>query len=128
VTIVDDERVVRFIARECGVAFCPPFYAIGTERDGEVINGVLFNHFENSDVHVSVAGHGWTRGFLRAVGRYVFEGLGCERMTAITRCEDVAGFARRLGGQVEGVLRNHFGAGHDGIMLGILREEYRFGP
>lgn len=124
--IVDDQRVARFISERLGVAFCPPFYAIGTERHGEIINGALFNVFENSDVHISAAGTGWTRRFLVTLGDYVFNQLGCERMTAVTRSDDVAALCRRVGGKVEGVLRSHFGAGHDGIVIGCLRSEYRF--
>lgn len=124
--IVADERVARFVSEKLGYGLCPPFTAVGIERDGEIVAGAVFNHYEGADVHVTVAGKGWTKGFLRAVGTYVFDQLGCERMTAITGCEDVAMFARRLGGRVEGRLRSHFGAGHDGIVLGVLREEYRY--
>lgn len=99
---------------------------MGIERDGEVVAGVLFNHFEGADVHATAAGTGWTRAFLRAVGRYVFDQLGCERVTTITRSPEVVELARRLGAQVEGRMRSHFGPGQDGIVLGVLREDYRY--
>jgi hypothetical protein len=122
--IVADERCARFVSETLGFGLCPPWTAMGLERDGAIVCAVLFNHFEGADVHVTVAGRGWTRAFLRAVGHYVFDQLGCERITAITRCPEVVRFAERLGGQREGVMRSHFGAGHDGVVLGILREEY----
>ena len=100
---------------------------MGVERGGEIVAGVLFNHFEGADVHITVAGRGWSRGFLRAVGEYVFDQLDCERMTAITEQHDVADLAMRLGAEVEGCLRNHFGYGRDGIVLGILREDWKYG-
>lgn len=124
--IVADERVARFVSERLGFGLCPPYAAIGIERKGEIVAGVLLNHFEGADVHATVVGEGWTKGLLRAVGSYVFDQLGCERITAVTRCEDVAKIGKRLGGQVEGRLRSHFGAGHDGIVLGILRAEYRY--
>lgn len=124
--IVADERVARFVSEQLGFGLCPPYAAIGIERDGEIVAGVLLNHFEGADLHATVAGKGWTKGLLRAIGSYVFDQLGCERITAVTRCEDVAAIGRRLGGQVEGRMRSHFGAGHDGIVLGILRSEYRY--
>jgi RimJ/RimL family protein N-acetyltransferase len=124
--IVTGEPVARFVSERLGFGLCPPYTAMGIERNGEIVAGAIFNHFEGADVHVGIVGTGWTRGFIRAVGEYVFGQLGCERMTAITREESVCDFARRLGGQVEGRLRSHFGPGEDGIVCGILRDEWRF--
>lgn len=112
---------------EClGFGLCPPYSAVGIERGGEIVGGVLFNHFEGPDVHVTIAGKGWTRALLRAVGTYVYDQLGCERMTAVTPSDVVAGYASRLGGQIEGRLRSHFGPGKDGIIVGILRDEWKY--
>lgn len=125
--IVTDERVALFVSQACDVAFVPPYTCMGIERDGEIIGGVIFNVFENFDVHVTVAGSGWSRSFCQAVGDYVFNQLKCERMTAVTGSPAVVHLALRLGGQVEGLLRNHLGKGRDGFVVGILKEEYRFG-
>ncbi len=124
--IISDNRVVKFVADTCGVTFCPPWTCMGIERDGQVIAGVVFNFFEGADVHVSVAGRGWSRGFVHEVGRYVYGTLGCERMTIVTADETVAELALRSGGQREGRLRSHFGPGVDGILIGILRDEWCF--
>jgi len=124
--IVQGERVARFVSEALGFGLCPPYTAVGIERDGHVIAGVLLNHFEGADVHFTAAGAGWTRSFLRAFGAYVFEQLGCQRMTAVTQSLDVAKLAERLGGEVEGRLRNHFGIGQDGIIIGILRQDWRY--
>lgn len=124
--IVSDERVIRFVSEVIGVGFCPPFVAIGTEKDGVIINGVIINVIENHDVHVSIAGHGWTKGFLAEVGHYVFNTLGCIRMTAITEDPAVVRIAERLGGSVEGALRSHFGPGRDAFIVGILKQEYKY--
>lgn len=124
--IVADERVALFVSEGLGFGLFPPWTCIGTEKDGVIINGVVFNCFEGASVHVSVFGCGWTREFLKAVGTYVFDTLGCERMTAITADEVTATFAERLGGQHEGVLRNHFGPGKNGLVAGILASEWKF--
>ncbi|UIJ43795.1 GNAT family N-acetyltransferase [Sphingomonas cannabina] len=124
--IVEGEEVARFVSERLGFGLCPPYAALGVVRDGEIAGGVVFNHFEGADVHVSVAGCGWTRAFLRAVGTYVYDKLGCERMTAITADEVVATFAERLGGQYEGRLRSHFGPGKDAFVMGILRDEWKY--
>ena len=124
--IVSDDRVIEFVSRECGVSFIPPMTCMGIEKDGEIIAGVVFNIFEGDDVHMSVAGHGWTRGFLADFGEYVFGQLGCLRVTAITEQPKVVRLAERLGGQVEGLMHNHFGKDRHAFVVGILKDEYRF--
>lgn len=109
-----------------GFALCPPYTAMGIERDGDIIGGVLFNQFEGPAVHVTAAGRGWTLPFMRALGEYVYRQLGCERMTLTTVSDDVARYGERLGGKREGVLRSHYGPGLDGIVIGILRDEYLY--
>lgn len=124
--IVDDDRVARFVGERVGAVICPPFTSMGIERDGEIVAGVVFNHYEVTDVHVTIAGHGWTRGFLAEVGHYVFGALRCERITVITEQPEVVRIAERLGGEIEGLMRNHFGQGRDGFVLGILKSDYRY--
>lgn len=125
--IATDERVAAFISRELGTALCPPFTVMGIERDGKIIAGVLFNQFEGPNVHVSAAGKGWSRGFIRAVGRYVFEQLGCLRMTVTTEQPAVVRYAKRLGGKVEGRMRDYHGKGRDAVIIGILRDDWKLG-
>lgn len=122
--IVTDDRVARFVGARCGCIIYPPFTCMGIERDGEIIGGVVFNCFTGPDVEVTVAGRGWTRGFLRSVGVYAFEQLGCIRMTVTTESETVACIAERLGGKREGTAINKFGRGRDGIVIGVLEEDY----
>jgi len=125
--IVSGEPVAKFVSDRLGFGLCPPYTAIGVERDGQIVGGVLLNHFEGLDVHVTVAGTGWTRGFLRDLGGYVFGALGCLRATIVTERQEVIDLAQRLGGEVEGKLRDHFGRNRDGIIVGVLAEDYKFG-
>lgn len=124
--IVRDARVAEFVGSQIGVVFSPPLTCLGVERDGEVIGGFVFNSYEGADIHVSAAGRGATKGLFAEVGHYVYSVLGCERMTIITEKPEVVRLAERLGGQVEGLMRNHFGAGRDAFIVGILKAEYRF--
>lgn len=124
--IVSDEHVARFVSEQVGRGLCPPFTAMGTERHGKIINGVIFNCFEGADVHVTIAGHGWTKGFLADVGYYAFDVLKVRRITAITAQPKVVRIAERLGGQIEGRLRHHFEDGGDGYIIGILREDWPY--
>ena len=124
--IVTDERVAPFVGQRIGAIIYPPFTAMGIEQNGNIIGGAVFNCFTGHDVEVTVAGKGWTRGFFESVGAYVFDQLGCGRITVTTEHEAVARIAERLGGKREGVLRDKFGRGRDGIVLGVLEQEYRF--
>ncbi len=124
--IVTDNRVAAFIADGLKYPLCPPYSFMGWEKDGEIVGAALFNCFEGPDVHVGAVGSGWTRGFLEAVGDYVYRQLRCLRMTVTTESETIAGYAERLGGKREGVLRSHFGPGRDGILIGILKSEYLY--
>jgi hypothetical protein len=125
--IVSNEAVARFVSGQIGFALCPPYTTMGTERDGRIVNGVIFSCFEGEDVHITAAGHGWTHSFVRAVGQYVYEQLGCARMTITTEQDAVVKLACKAGGQVEGCMRDHYGAGRDAHVVGILRREWRYG-
>jgi hypothetical protein len=125
--IVSDERVARFVSHQLGFGLCPPYTTLGIERDGRIVAGVIFSCFEGADVHVTIAGHGWTPRFIEAVGQYVFDQLGCERMTATTEKDAIVKLACRMGGQVEGCLRSHFGKGRDAWIVGILKAEWKYG-
>jgi RimJ/RimL family protein N-acetyltransferase len=124
--IVRDIRVADFVANIVQENFIPPFTCMGIERNGEVIGGVVFNCFTGRDVHVSVAGKGWNSAFLAEVGHYVFNVMERERITVISEQPKVIRIAEKLGGQIEGCLRNHFGPGRDAFIVGILRNEYRY--
>lgn len=122
--IITGERVARFVGERLDTIICPPFTSMGVERNGEIICGAVFNVFTGPDIEMTVAGHGWTRGFINSIGTYVFDQLGCIRMQVTTEQEYVAQMAERIGGKREGVLRNKFGMGRDGILLGFQKGEY----
>jgi hypothetical protein len=122
--IVTDDRVARFIAERLGFAPCPPFTVMGVEQDGKIRAAVLFNMFEGCDVHITAAGTGWNREFLTAIGDYAYNQLGCERVTFKTEQPKVVEYTKRLGGEVEGVLRNHFGQGRNAFIIGVLKDEW----
>lgn len=124
--VVRGEHVARFVGEKVGRSIYPPYEAVGLEKDGEVVAGVIFNSFTGSDVHATIAGQGWTRGFLADIGDYLFNKLKVARVTAITEQPNVVRLAERLGGKVEGRLRDQFGPGRDGYVVGILKSEWKF--
>src|SRR3546814_17548845 len=121
--LIEGEAVARFVSDRLGFAVCPPYTTLGIEREGEIVGGVIFNCFEGASVHVTLAGTGWTRGFLMAVGGYVYNQLGCLRMTVTTENPQVAVYAERIGGRRDVVIRSHFWLGRDASTLGIFRYE-----
>jgi RimJ/RimL family protein N-acetyltransferase len=124
--IVTDDRVAKFVGERVGAIIYPPFTAMGIERDGEIVAGAVFNCYTGHDVEITVAGKGWTRAFFKAVGAYVFDQLRCVRFQFTTADENTARLSERLGGQREGLLRDKFGHGRHGIVIGVLKSEYRF--
>lgn len=124
--IITGDTVAKFVGDRCRTIIYPPFTAMGLERNGEVSAGVVFNCYTGNDISVTVAGGPFNRAFISAVGRYVFEQIGCLRMSITTEKSEVIEIAKRLGAQTEGLKRNHFGKGRDGTILGILREDWNY--
>lgn len=124
--VVTDERVVEFVGKTVDRTFYPPWTAMGIERDGQIITGIMFTCFTGHDVHMTIAGRFWPRSFLADIGNYAFNTMGCLRMTAVTEQPRVAKMAERLGGKVEGLLRDHFGTGRDGFIVGFLKQDWKY--
>lgn len=124
--IVSDARVADFVGERTGEKICEPYTLLGIEDDGRIVAGVVFNGFTGLDIEVTVAGDrsAFNRAFLKRVGNYIFGECKCLRISVTTEQEHVVDLADRLGGQIEGVKRNRYGPGRDGIILGILREEW----
>lgn len=124
--IVTDERVARFVGERCGIIIYPPFTVMGIDKNGEIIAGVVFNAYTGIDIEVTVAGGPFNRDFISAVGKYVFGKIGCLRMSITTEQPKVIKIAQRLGAKVEGTKRDRFGEGRDGVILGILRNDWDY--
>lgn len=124
--IVDGERVALWLSERLGFALCPPYYAVGEEVDGEIVAAILLNNFEEHDVHVTVAGRSWSRRLLIALHDYVFGQLGVLRATFLTEQPKVVEYAKRIGGEIEGRMRNHYGVGRHATVIGLLREDAIF--
>lgn len=124
--IVTDERVALFVAKQCGVVINPPYTLMGIEHNEQIIAGVVFNHWTGFDIHMTAAGRGWTKGFIADVGEYLFAQLKVRRVTVITQQPKVVRMAERLGGQVEGLMRDHFGPGKDAFVVGILSKDWAY--
>jgi hypothetical protein len=127
--IVVGDRVARFVGERNEQPVIPPFTAIGVEKDGTITAGALFRNFNGCDIEVLVVGNGpasFPPSFVRGIGRYVFNQLGCLRLSMLTDQRRVIDLAERLGARIEGRKRNAFGVGKDAVLLGVLKEEWKF--
>lgn len=127
-TIVTDNRVALYVGQRNGQVVIPPFTAMGIEIGGEIAGGAIFRNFNGPDCDVLVVGNveAFTPSFVRAIGRYVFNQLGCCRLSMTTDQPRVVELAQRLGAKVEGLKRDGFGPGKDATLLGVLRAEWKF--
>jgi hypothetical protein len=127
-SIVTDDRVARFVGDRNAQRVIPPYTVLGVEERGDIIAGAIFRNWIGPDIEVMVVGErqAFTPGFIRNVGRYVFDQLGCVRFSMWTDQPRVIALAKRLGAQVEGVKRNGYGPGRDATLLGVLREDWKF--
>lgn len=97
----DFERIAAFVKARVPVDVCERMRALGWERDGQLVAGVLVYGWTGPAAWIHVAGDGqWmTRGFARAVFGYVFRDMGCERLFAVAEASNVKSlrFLSRLG-------------------------------
>lgn len=121
---VRGQKVVDFVYAAFNRKPVPPYVGLGTEIDGELVNGCVLNIWTGFDAHVTIAGKKWSKGLLAVIHHYAFQNLGCVRLTVITEQTSIVRYAERLGGEVEGLLRNQFGPGRDGVLVGILKEDW----
>lgn len=127
--IVTGDRVLAFVTAQTGSRIFLPYTAIGREVGGRVVAGIVFNCWTYTDIELTVASlpGGITRRLMRRAAYYVFKEAGCIRASFTTENQKVIDLALRLGAQTEGRKRHLYGRGRDGVILGILREDWTLG-
>ncbi len=107
--------------------FVRPFTAIGIERDGQIAGAMVFNGYTGPDIELTIVGDRvLSRRTIQAAARYVFVQLGCVRLTLTAQNIDHEEIAVRLGFVREGLVRDKFGIGRDGILMGLLRRDCKW--
>jgi RimJ/RimL family protein N-acetyltransferase len=128
----EPERVMRFVADRVGESELFGYSAIGLERDGELVAGVLYEQHNGPNVMMHVASDGsrhWmTPAYMAACFRYPFLQLGVNRVSGLVRADnkDAQRFDEALGFKAEGVLREAASDGADLILYGMLKRECRY--
>lgn len=120
--IVWDEprRVGEWVCAKVGATFNPQeATAIGLERDGSLVAGVMFDHYTGRSIAMHVAGEGghWmTRDYARACFGYAFNQLGVGKIIGLVDSTNQAArrYDEHLGFHLEATIT---GAGKVGDLL-----------
>lgn len=104
--------------------------AIGLEKDGELIAGVLYDHFNHRSIamHVAAVGKDWlNRDYLRACFRYPFIQLGVSKILGLVDSSnaDARRFDEHLGFVVEAVVKDAAPHG-DLLIYSMTRERCKY--
>jgi Acetyltransferases, including N-acetylases of ribosomal proteins len=97
----------------------------------DFVAGVVVANFRSAGCEISCASEtsaAWRPQVMRAVFSYIFDQLGCVRVTAITTKSNKRAreFLERLGFVLEGNLRRGYDGRRDALLYGLLRDECRF--
>ena len=127
----DDARIGAWVGARLDMDNWGDFRAFGVEKDGELIAGVIFNHYRLPSISMAVAAEGkyWmSRDLLKHVFTYAFDICKCHRIDSLARADaaSVLEFDRKIGFVQEGVVRRGEMDGSDLILLGMLREECKY--
>lgn len=128
-----DERVAKWVGENLmrdPQAFIP-CKAIGIEREGELIAGVVYNNYVGHLIEMTIASldKRWaTRHNLRALFGYPFTQLGLRRVQALCSANDegVKMFLKRLGFIHEGVHPCAYHDGNTAYSFGMLKHQCRY--
>lgn len=129
----EEGRLLPWAAERIGVQqFRRDAYAIGLERDGEVVAVVVFDTFSDCDCNIHIASDGtsrWmNRALLAATFAYPFLQLGFRRITGLVAEDNQQALAlnEHLGFQREGYHPEGAGEGVAMITMGLLKKNCRF--
>ena len=125
----DALRVLKFVQQHIPLAACSNMTAIGLERDGELVAGVIYEGYNGHNVwmHVAIPGR-ITKAYLRYCFHYPFIELGCRRVSGYVEARNAQArrFDEHLGFQQEAILSGAASDGGDVILYRMNREDCRY--
>lgn len=115
---------VSFVPEECR-------WIGSVTEDMEIMGVVVYSRWTAHNCEMSVASvtpKFMTRAFLRKVFGYPFTELGLCRVTAVVEVANTKALDMNhgLGFKDEGILRNWYGEGKDGVVMGMLKDECKW--
>ncbi len=125
----DRLRVLAFVQKYVPLAFVSNMTALGLERDGELIAGVIYEGFNGHNIwmHCAIPGR-MTRDFLHQCFHYPFIELGCKRVSGYVEASNAKArrFDEHLGFKPEARLRGAASDGGDVILYAMTRKGCRY--
>lgn len=127
-------EVARFVADRIGVKNILTFgayQAIGLEEDGRLIAGMVVTDYNGRNAWIHLAGDGrrWmTRYYLWACCDYLFNQLGCSRISGWVEASNEAAIAlnKHLGMTIEAPLEGAARDGGDVFIMRLKKDQCRF--
>lgn len=129
----DKERVGGWVAKNVGqLSPWGGYYAMGAERRGELVAGVVFNNFTDSSATVHIAVSTPTKLLLELLDHafiYAFQTCKLRRLTGLVEVQNAKALKldKHIGFIEEGVMRQAGTGGQDIIVLVLWPENYRRG-
>jgi len=129
--VSDLERVWRFVHASTGVPLSSAMKALGLERDGRLVAGVLYDGWNgvNMWMHSAIeTGAYLGRTFPWYVFHYPFNEIGCRRLTGLVEASNAEAlrFNSRLGFKIEARLAGAATDGGDTLIMVMTRENCRW--
>ena len=130
--ISNTARVYDFVRQYVPVSIVAGSQALGLEKDGELVAGVIYEGFNGHNVWMHVAGapgKRWmTKLYLQTCFHYPFVTLGCSRISGYVeaRNEVALAFDEHLGFKREAVLKGAASDGGDVVLLVMRREDCKY--
>ncbi len=128
----DVVRVLAFVRALMHIDAVEGMEALGIERDGELVAGVLYEGFSRYNVWMHVAaipGSGWlNRTTLKLFFSYPFDQMGVRRVSAYVYASNAVGrrFNEHLGFKPEATLTGAAPDGGDVIFYSMWRKDCRY--
>jgi L-amino acid N-acyltransferase YncA len=129
----DKERVGSWVAKEVEQRTSwGSFYAMGAEIDGQIVSGVVFNNFNETNATAHIAVSKPNKLFLELLDHaalYAFMTCSLKRLTGLVEADNSKALKldKHIGFVEEGVMEKAGSEGQDMIVLVLWPENYRRG-
>ena len=129
----DKDRVGDWVANQMpDGASWHNYYAMGAEKQGELVSGIVFENFNGHNANVHIAVSKPTKLFLALLDHafvYAFDTCGLRRLTGLVEADNVKALQLDLhiGFKIEAVMKGAGSAGQDLLILVLWPENYHRG-
>jgi len=129
----DKERVGAWVAEQVVQrSEWGSYYAMGAEVDGQIVSGIVFNNFNESNATAHIACSKPNKLFLELLDHaflYAFETCGLRRLTGFVEADNSKALKldKHIGFLQESIMREAGSEGQDVVVLVLWPQNYRRG-